>query len=129
MPFGSGKGLERDSSDEVNKVHEKWLNSTAFLGDLYAMGIVPRTTIQELIRELVRNPRCLLHMRCLYLLLSRCLYVTHDRIADNFLIGYGQELPLMMRQYGGANDRYAQVWRVVRTRMTRVTFLADWHYR
>lgn len=113
MPFGTGKGLERSPSQALSKARDSMLAYTAFLGDLYAMGIVSRTAIQTIIREFARNPRCLLHMRALYLLLSRCVETTRDRISVDFLVGYGQELPKMLAFYRGAADNTAQQWRMV----------------
>ncbi|KAJ3557217.1 hypothetical protein NM688_g1586 [Phlebia brevispora] len=89
---GAGLQMPRAASDETNRKRWHMLHSVNFLGDLFAMGILSVQEMRDVVVTIATNPRSFLHLRGLHLLLSRCVYVTGQRLDSEFLLQTRQEI-------------------------------------
>ena len=87
------------------------LKTTAFLGDLFAVGVIGAEPVLKAANYLVSCLWSLFHLRDLHLLLSRCVYVAGERISREHLLGmyYSVNTQLVYLQ-----NNAAQWWRIVR---------------
>lgn len=68
------------------------LNIAAFVGDLFALGVLPSTYMRDMVTLLVCDPRSMIHCRALYLLLLRACPKTDEIFSEEFLLNCRQFL-------------------------------------
>ena len=125
LPFNVGNGLDPPDAQAKNLSRSSMLRSAAFLGDLFAVGLISKTKMCDVISKMVKGPRSFLQLRALCLLLSRCVYVTNERLDKVFLLQSGRALSIELKRSLEKTTRkaksrsskesvdWAQRWRLV----------------
>ncbi|KAI0938360.1 hypothetical protein AcW1_001896 [Taiwanofungus camphoratus] len=78
--------------ETLERTRTQMLNIAAFVGDLFALGVLPSTYMRDMVTLLVCDPRSMIHCRALYLLLLRACPKTDEIFSEEFLLNCRQFL-------------------------------------
>lgn len=106
------RGLDNRDTSALDRERLRMLHGTAFLGDLYAVGILKTLDMTNAINLLVQVVwRSTLQVRALCLLLSRVVYNAGERLDPQFLIMCRMTV---YHKLCPVEDEWATRWRMVR---------------